>query len=82
MELPRTHRYRIEGSIGLGGEGEVFCAYETLLNRRVALKRLRPEPGAPAGQAYARALREASHLAALQHPHIVSVYDVDEGAPT
>lgn len=78
MEPPRTHRYRIEGSIGLGGEGEVFRAYDTRLNRCVALKRLLPEPGAPAGQAYAHALREATHLAALQHPHIVSVYDVDE----
>lgn len=80
MEPARTHRYQIEGSIGQGGEGEVFRAYDTRLNRRVALKRLLPEPGAPAGQAYAHALREATHLAALQHPHIVSVYDVDEDA--
>ena len=78
MEPPRTHRYEIEGAIGVGGVGEVFRARDTRLGRLVALKRLLPEPGAPAGQTYAHALREATHLAALQHPHIVSVYDVGE----
>ena len=78
MEPPRTYRYEIEGSLGSGGEGEVFRARDTRLGRPVALKRLLPEPGAPAGQAYAHALREATHLAALQHPHIISVYDADE----
>lgn len=78
MEPPRTHRYEIEGSIGVGGVGEVFRARDTRLNRPVALKRLWPEPDAPAGQTYAHALREAIHLAALQHPHVVSVYDMDE----
>ena len=78
MNPPRTHRYQIEGSIGVGGVSEVFRARDLRLGRAVALKRLLPEPDAPVGQTYAHALREAAHLAALQHPHIVSVYDVGE----
>jgi serine/threonine-protein kinase len=36
-------RFRIEKILGRGGMGEVLLAQDTLLNRRVALKRIRPE---------------------------------------
>lgn len=76
MDPPRSHRYEVEASIGEGGVGEVFRAYDPQLHRHVALKRLHVEGSAE--ETYAKALREAMHLASLQHPHIVSVYDVGE----
>ena len=80
-------RYHVECRLGEGGLGEVFRAYDNRLHRHVALKRLSPET-APAGSAHsdaahAQAWREAIHLAALQHPNVVTVhdFDVDERGP-
>ncbi len=68
-------RYVLEESIGRGGVGEVFCAHDTQLHRRVAVKRLYSVDGeTPAG----KVMQEARHLAALQHPNIVTVYDYIE----
>lgn len=64
-------RYFLEESIGRGGAGEVFRAHDTQLQRWVAIKRL---PNAGEGDATGK-LKEARHLAALQHPNIVTVYD-------
>ena len=64
-------RYVIDESIGRGGAGEVFRAHDTQLQRWVAIKRLH---NAIDGNAEEK-LREARHLAALQHPNIVTVYD-------
>lgn len=60
--------------IGRGGAGDVFRVHDTRLNRLVAIKRLRPEDSQTplAGDA---ALVEARHLALLQHPNIVTIYD-------
>ena len=68
--------YRIERSLGRGGMGVVYLAYDTTLHRQVALKVL----GAPAagGTARARLLREARNAAALNHPAICTVYEVGE----
>lgn len=70
-------RYRIGEVIGRGGLGEVSCAEDTQLNRLVAIKRLHSEE-VDAGERAANVIQEARHLAALQHPNIVTVYDVIE----
>lgn len=78
MPSPHTqpNRYRIERSLGQGGLGEVFLAFDQRLQRQVALKRLvDPEGRIVEGSAYERAWREAVHLAAVQHPNVVTVYD-------
>ncbi len=69
-------RYRLGRKIGQGGMGEVFEAFDSLLGRRVALKRLRPE--AAGGPSAGRFLREARMAASLSHPQIVAVHDVGE----
>jgi serine/threonine protein kinase len=60
--------------IGAGGMGVVYAAYDPELDRRVALKLLRPDRfGSDADRL--RLLREAQALARLADPHVVSVYD-------
>src|SRR5262245_23391458 len=69
-------RYVILSAIGEGGMGVVYLAYDPELNRRVALKLLRPELAAgSAADAQARLLREAQALAQLAHPNVVVVHD-------
>ena len=74
-----TDRYQIKEKIGQGGLGEVFVALDTQLQREVALKRVR----AAEGQSPDDVLREAKVLSALQHPNILTVFDVgqDETGP-
>src|SRR4051794_23306762 len=68
-------RYRLEEHLGSGGMGTVWRATDDLLGRTVAVKQLSPGPGAPPAWRE-RAVREARATAALDHPHIVRVYDV------
>ena len=67
--------YRIDGSIGAGGMGEVYRATDTRLGREVAVKVL---PAAWAGDAERRLRfeREARAVAALHHPNICIIHDV------
>jgi tetratricopeptide (TPR) repeat protein len=65
--------------VGMGGMGIVYVAYDRKLDRKVALKLLRPDIGA-AGEARARLLREAQLVARLSHPNIITVHDVGEFA--
>jgi len=69
--------YRIERKIGAGGMGEVFLAQDTKLNRNVALKFLPQEYTTDAG-VKSRFMREAQSAAALNHPNIITVYEVAE----
>ena len=72
-------RYEVRERLGKGAFGEVYKAHDTLLNRIVAIKRIRLHQLAESGrldELRARFLREAQIAAQLQHPGIVAVYDV------
>ena len=74
-------RYRIERSLGRGGMGEVDYAYDTVLRRPVAIKRLLMGATDPSAERRAsRLLREARAVALLNHPNVVSVHDVGDAA--
>ena len=77
-------RYEIRGKIGQGGIGVVYRAYDKNLNREVALKRILPEGAADSEKEATHQLtKEVGALSVLQHPHIVTIYDVgiDEDGP-
>ncbi|MBI3267397.1 MAG: protein kinase [Planctomycetes bacterium] len=73
-------RYRLLKELGRGGMGVVWKAWDTHLNRVVALKQLRAEGDGSSATGDAgvveRFMREAQAAARLKHPHIVAVYDV------
>jgi Tol biopolymer transport system component len=69
--------FEITGQIGAGGMGEVYRASDSKLGREVAIKTL-PAALAADEDRLARFEREAKLLAALNHPHIASVYSLDE----
>ena len=70
-------RYRILRRLGAGGMAEVWCAEDTQLDRKVALKILQPR-FAQDNEFVERFRREASSAAGLQHPNVVNVYDRGE----
>lgn len=75
------NHYRILRQIGAGGMGEVYEAEDTRLKRRVALKVLPAAIGADPVRR-ARFDNEAQAIAALNHPHIVTIYSVEESNGT
>jgi serine/threonine protein kinase/tetratricopeptide (TPR) repeat protein len=69
--------YKLEAPIGAGGMGQVFRAVDTRLHRTVAIKFLhRGTSRGTSDDAHARFLREARAASALNHPNIVTVYDI------
>jgi len=62
--------------LGEGSFGEVFQAYDSLLDREVALKLRRPEQRAPAS-ARRRFIQEARRLARVRHPNVITVHGAD-----
>jgi len=74
--------YKIVSSIGAGGMGEVFRATDTRLNRSVAVKILPPAFAADEDR-LRRFEQEAKATSALNHPNILTVYDIGEhdGSP-
>ena len=67
--------YEIIGSIGSGGMGEIYRARDPRLNRDVAIKVL-PEKSCTDREAVARFQNEAQAASALNHPHILTIYEV------
>ncbi|WP_226578613.1 Stk1 family PASTA domain-containing Ser/Thr kinase [Halobacillus litoralis] len=70
-------RYRVQEMIGGGGMANVYVAYDTILDRDVAIKVLRLEHGNDE-EFIARFHREAQSATSLSHPNIVNIYDVGE----
>ena len=74
----RLGRFRVLERLGRGGMGVVYSAYDPQLDRKVALKLLRPDvhEGLGAEAAKARLLREAQAMAKINHPHVIVVHEV------
>jgi len=68
-------RFHIQKLAGMGGMGEVYQAWDPLLERHVALKAVRPCREAPE-ENLERFRREALALAQLNHPHVCHVHDL------
>ncbi|MFB1295732.1 serine/threonine-protein kinase [Mycobacterium sp. pW049] len=69
--------YELRSVIGVGGMGEVYRAYDTLRERMVAIKLLRPEMAAD--HSFQERFRRESRVAArLQEPHVIPVHNFGE----
>ena len=69
-------RYVIQHQLGAGGMGIVYAGYDPELDRRIAIKILRPELLEAVGGAQSRLRAEARAMARLHHPNVVQVHDV------
>src|SRR5580704_5538342 len=71
--------YEIQSLIGAGGMGEVYRAHDSRLDRTVAIKVL-PESFSADRERLQRFSQEARAAAALNHPNILSIFDIGEEA--
>jgi serine/threonine protein kinase len=71
-------RFRVDARLGAGGMGDVYRAFDTVLDRPVALKVLRTDRSGDDAQRMRRVVREARAAAALTHPNAVTIFDVGE----
>jgi eukaryotic-like serine/threonine-protein kinase len=72
----RVGPYHILRTLGAGGMGEVYLARDTRLGRNVALKRLQADPLGPGPTLSSR--QEALATSALNHPNILTIYEIGE----
>ncbi len=69
--------YQILSALGAGGMGEVYLAEDTRLRRKVALKLL-PEKFTQEAERIVRFEQEARAVSALNHPNIITIYDIGQ----
>ena len=74
-----SDRYRLERELGQGGMATVYLAEDLKHDRKVAIKVLKPELAAVLGAA--RFVQEIKTTAALQHPHILPLFDSRPASP-
>ena len=77
MDIQQIARYRVDRLIGVGGMGEVYLAEDSMLRRKVALKLL-PERFSEDEDRVRRFQREARAASALNHPNIITIYEVGQ----
>src|SRR5215469_8610369 len=73
--------YRIEAKLGEGGMGVVYRAFDTHLDRSVAIKILRAD-AITSPERKRRFLQEAKAASALNHPNIIHIYDISSSDGT
>jgi len=79
VELKTLGRYKILGELGRGAMGAVYRAQDPMIDREVAIKTLLPNlPREVMDEVRERFIREARSAGRLNHPNIVTIYDVGE----
>jgi Tol biopolymer transport system component/tRNA A-37 threonylcarbamoyl transferase component Bud32 len=73
-------RFHVASLIARGGMGEVYLAKDVVLGRDLALKVLRQDVTRDRDR-IARFIQEARAASALNHPHLIAIYDIGESAP-
>ena len=76
--IQRLGKYRILDTLGQGGMGTVYRAFDPVLDREVAVKVVSSSDGELSAAQKARLLREGKACAQLTHPNVVSIYDLGE----
>jgi len=74
-QLEMVGQYKLQKQLGAGGMGVVYLAFDTMANRSIAIKLVKPEL-IHDDEMRTRTVNEAHSAAALSHPNIVPIFDV------